>query len=58
MGSSSFSKHDLKMIETSWSFVKDKKTLGLNTMIRLFEISEEIKSTPFAQNPTCFCHPF
>ena len=43
MGSSTFSKHDLKMIETSWSFVKDKKTLGLNTMIRLFETSEEIK---------------
>ena len=57
MGSSTFSKHDLKMIETSWSFVKDKKTLGLNTMIRLFETSEEIKemfsfTTTSTPNPT------
>jgi len=34
MGSSCFSKHDLEMIEISWSFVQDKQDLGLNTMIR------------------------
>ena len=25
---------DLEMVEISWSFVKDKQTLGLKTMIR------------------------
>ena len=44
MGSSTFSKHDLEMIEISWSFVKDKESLGLNTMIRIFESSNEIKN--------------
>jgi hypothetical protein len=39
MGVSSFSRHqltsnDLEMIEISWSFVKEKQELGLNTMIR------------------------
>jgi hypothetical protein len=34
MGGSSFSKHDLEMIEISWIFLKDKQNLGLNTMIR------------------------
>jgi len=43
MGSSTFSKHDLEMIEISWSFVRDKQLLGLNTMIRIFESSVEIK---------------
>ena len=43
MGSSTFSKHDLEMIEISWAFVKDKQLLGLNTMIRIFESSNEIK---------------
>ena len=32
--SKTFSKHDLEMIEISWSFVKDKEKLGVNTMIR------------------------
>jgi hypothetical protein len=44
MGSSTFSKHDLEMIEISWSLVKDKQSLGLNTMIRIFESSNEIKN--------------
>ena len=43
MGASTFSKHDLEMIEISWSFVKDKQLLGLNTMIRIFESSKDIK---------------
>jgi hypothetical protein len=43
MGASTFSKHDLEMIEISWTFVKDKKLLGLNTMIRIFETSKDIK---------------
>ena len=43
MGSSTFSKHDLEMIEISWAFVKDKQSLSLNTMIRIFESSNEIK---------------
>jgi hypothetical protein len=34
MGTSTFSKHDLEMIDISWSFVKNKQELGLNTMIR------------------------
>jgi len=34
MGSSTFSKHDLEMIEISWSFVRDKQNLGLNAMIK------------------------
>ena len=34
MGTSTFSKHDLEMIGISWSFVKNKQELGLNTMIR------------------------
>ncbi len=44
MGASSFSKHDLEMIEISWSFTKNKHLLGLNTMIRIFESSQEIKT--------------
>ena len=44
MGASTFSKHDLEMIEISWSFVKDKELLGLNTMVRIFETSNEIKN--------------
>jgi hypothetical protein len=32
--STSFSKHDLEMIEISWSFVKNKQEIGFNTMIR------------------------
>ena len=44
MGTSTFSKHDLEMIEISWSFVKDKELLGLNTMVRIFETSNEIKN--------------
>ncbi len=44
MGASTFSKHDLEMIEISWSLVKDKQSLGLNTMIRIFESSNEIKN--------------
>jgi hypothetical protein len=43
MGASTFSKHDLEMIEISLSFVKDKQLLGLNTMIRIFESSKDIK---------------
>ena len=51
MGSSTFSKHDLEMIEISWSFVKDKQSLGLNTMVRIFETSNEIKNLfGFASN--------
>ena len=51
MGSSTFSKHDLEMIEISWSFVKDKELLGLNTMVRIFETSNEIKNLfGFASN--------
>ena len=51
MGSSTFSKHDLEMIEISWSFVKDKELLGLNTMIKIFESSNEIKNLfGFASN--------
>ena len=51
MGSSTFSKHDLEMIEISWSFVKDKELLGLNTMVRTFETSNEIKNLfGFASN--------
>ena len=34
MCGSSFSKHDLEMIEISWIFVKNKLDLGLNTMVR------------------------
>ena len=43
MGSSTFSKHDLEMIEISWAFVNDKQLLGLKTMIKIFESSNEIK---------------
>ena len=48
MGVSSFSRHqltsnDLEMIEISWSFVKNKQEFGLNTMIKIFETSKEIK---------------
>ena len=43
MGSSTFSKHDLEMIEISWAFVRDKQFLGSKTMIRIFETSSEIK---------------
>jgi hypothetical protein len=43
MGSSTFSKHDLEMIEISWAFVRDKQLLGSKTMIRIFETSSEIK---------------
>ena len=43
MGASTSSKHDLEMIEICWTFVKDKKLLGLNTMIRIFEASKDIK---------------
>ena len=51
MGSSTFSKHDLEMIEISWSFVKDKESLGLNTMVKIFESSNEIKNLfGFASN--------
>jgi hypothetical protein len=51
MGSSTFSKHDLEMIEISWSFVKDKELLGLNTMVKIFESSNEIKNLfGFASN--------
>ena len=41
--STSLSKHDLEMIEISWSFVKDKEVIGLNTMIKIFDSSTEIK---------------
>jgi hypothetical protein len=34
MGGSSFSKHDLEMIEISWIFLKDKQLLGLKTMVK------------------------
>jgi hypothetical protein len=34
MGSSTFSKHDLEMIEISWSIAKDRPDIGYNTMIR------------------------
>jgi hypothetical protein len=34
MGSSTFSKHELEMIEISWSFVDDKQNLGLNTVFK------------------------
>jgi hypothetical protein len=34
MGGSSFSKHDLEMIEISWIFLKDKQDLGLKTMVK------------------------
>jgi hypothetical protein len=44
MGTSTFSKHDLEMIEISWSFVKNKESIGLNTMSRIFESSKEIKN--------------
>jgi hypothetical protein len=51
MGSSTFSKHDLEMIEISWSFVRDKQLLGLNTMVKIFESSKEIKKMfKFASN--------
>ena len=43
MGSSTFSRHDLEMIEISWAFVRDKQLLGLNTMVKIFESSNEIK---------------
>jgi hypothetical protein len=43
MGSSTFSKHDYEMIEISWAFVRDKQLLGLNTMVKIFESSKEIK---------------
>ena len=42
-GYTSLSKHDLEMIEISWSFVKDKEVIGLNTMIKIFDSSTEIK---------------
>jgi hypothetical protein len=42
--STSLSKHDLEMIEISWSFVKDKEVIGLNTMIKIFDSSTEIKN--------------
>jgi len=42
--STSLSKHDLEMIEISWSFVKDKEAIGLNTMIKIFDSSTEIKN--------------
>ena len=44
MGASAFSKHDLEMIEISWLFAHDKQTIGLNTMIRIFDSSKEIKN--------------
>ena len=44
MGASTFSKHDLEMIEISWLFAHDKQSIGLNTMIRIFETSKEIKN--------------
>ena len=44
MGASTFSKHDLEMIEISWSFVKNKESIGLNTMSRIFDSSKEIKN--------------
>ena len=44
MGASTFSKHDLEMIEISWLFAHDKQSIGLNTMIRIFESSKEIKN--------------
>ena len=44
MGASTFSKHDLEMIEISWLFAHDKQTIGLNTMIRIFDSSKEIKN--------------
>jgi hypothetical protein len=44
MGTSTFSKHDLEMIEISWSFVKNKESIGLNTMSRIFDSSKEIKN--------------
>ena len=37
MGASTFSKHDLEMIEISWSFVKNKQLFGVKTMVRIFE---------------------
>jgi hypothetical protein len=44
MGSAtSFTKHDLEMIEISWAFLKNKDELGLNTMVKLFNKSAEIK---------------
>jgi hypothetical protein len=43
MGSSIFSKHDLEMIEISWSIVKDKEELGMNIMIEIFKASKEIR---------------
>ena len=45
MGSAtSFTRHDLEMIEISWLFAHDKQSIGLNTMIRIFETSKEIKN--------------
>jgi hypothetical protein len=44
MGASTFSKHDLEMIEISWLFAHDKQSIGLNTMIIIFETSKEIKN--------------
>jgi hypothetical protein len=43
MGASTFSKHDLEMIEISWAFVRDKQLFGLKTMVKIFESSKEIK---------------
>jgi hypothetical protein len=37
MGASTFSKHDLEMIEISWSFVKNKQLFCVKTMIKIFE---------------------
>jgi hypothetical protein len=34
MGGSCFSKHDLEMIEISWTFLKEKEYLGLKTMVK------------------------
>ena len=51
MGASTFSKHDLEMIEISWSFVKNKQLFGVKTMIKIFESCDEIKKMfVFASN--------
>jgi len=50
MGTSTFSKHDLEMIDISWSFVRNKQELGLNTMIRYKENNSKIKLIKFLRN--------
>ena len=47
MGASYFSKHDLEMISISWSFVRNKQKLGLNTMTNYSKLDESVNICTF-----------